>query len=272
MFYPLRLPAQGPLLTITHPSPSLWIIELHHGEDNRLTEHFVQSAILPALDHVELAWRNSLRDAKAKKDAEGGKGALVITGKKSQDKFFSNGFDYPEVLKIQGFIVNTYNVLMARLLSYPIPTVAAINGHVFAAGFILTLSCDYRVITSDKKRRVWGCMNEVHFGAPLPTSFSELLKRKSKDDQTLRKIVLEGHRFTPPELLAAGLVDAVVDGGSEAVLAHAAELAEQWSTNARTGVYGLIKKGIYREIIASTLLDPRTVYPDEEDRVTRARL
>lgn len=61
------------------------------GEDNRLTEHFLRNAILPALDHVELAWRNSLRNAKAKKDKEGGRGALVITGKRSQEKFFSNG-------------------------------------------------------------------------------------------------------------------------------------------------------------------------------------
>lgn len=79
------------------------------------------------------------------------------------------------------------------------------------------------------------------FGAPLPLSFSGLLKAKCKDPQTLRKIALEGHRFTPSELLAAGLVDAVVDGGSEAVLAQASKLAEQQSMNACTGVFGLIK-------------------------------
>jgi len=31
------------------------------------------------------------RDVKAKKDTEGGKGTLVITGKRGQEKFFSNG-------------------------------------------------------------------------------------------------------------------------------------------------------------------------------------
>lgn len=85
---------------------------------------------------------------------------------------------------------------------------------------------------------------QVHFGAPLPLSFSVLLRTKCKDPQTLRKIVLEGHRFTPSELLAAGLVDVVVDGGSEAVLARASELAEQQSVNARTGVLGLIKVSV----------------------------
>lgn len=96
------------------------------GEDNRLTDHFVRNAILPALDHVELAWRNSVRDAKARKDTEGGKGALVITGKRSQEKFFSNGeytsnpwmvskhlpkgFDYPQVLKNSGFMTSKQHI------------------------------------------------------------------------------------------------------------------------------------------------------------------
>jgi hypothetical protein len=61
------------------------------GEDNRLTDHFVRNAILPALDHVELAWRNLWRDARTRKDTEGGRGAVVITGKRNQEKFFSNG-------------------------------------------------------------------------------------------------------------------------------------------------------------------------------------
>jgi enoyl-CoA hydratase/carnithine racemase len=39
-----------------------------------------------------------------------------------------------------------------------VPTIAAINGHAFAAGFILALACDYRVMTSG---RAWCSMNEV---------------------------------------------------------------------------------------------------------------
>jgi len=256
MSYPIHFPGDSPLLTLTHPSTSVWVIELHHGEDNRLTEHFIQKAIMPALDRVEAAWEKALDTAKANKDKEGGKGALVIVGKRSQNKFFSNGFDYPQVLKNPNFIPNTYNALMARLISYPIPTVAAVNGHVFAAGFVTALTCDYRVITSDKQRRVWGCMNEVHFGAgPLPHSFSALLNHKVKDLRVMRKLVLEGHRFTPSELLGAGLIDEIVDGGSEAVLARACEIAEQWSGNARASAWGLIRDGLHRAVLEGASLD-----------------
>ncbi|KIJ52605.1 hypothetical protein M422DRAFT_776219 [Sphaerobolus stellatus SS14] len=255
MSYPVQFPKDAPLLTVTHPTSSVWVIELHNGEDNRLIEHFIQNAIMPALDLVENAWDTARDAAKATKDKEGGKGALVIIGKRNQDKFFSNGFDYPAAVANPNFIPNTYNTLMARLVGFPLPTVAAINGHVFAAGFITALTCDYRVIVSDKKRRVWGSMNEVHFGAPLPHSFSALLNFKVKDPKVLRRIVLEGHRFTPSELLDAGLVDDVVDGGSETVLARACEIAEQWSENARMGAWGLIRERTHRVVLEGAGVD-----------------
>jgi enoyl-CoA hydratase/carnithine racemase len=57
-----------------------------------------------------------------------------------------------------------------------------------------------------------------------------------------RKIALEGHRFTPKEALAAGLVDHIVPGDSaEAVVRKARELAESVDSLAKAGAWGLIK-------------------------------
>lgn len=67
------------------------------------------------------------------------------------------------------------------------------------------------------------------------------LRTKFRDSNILRKMVQEGHRWTPQELLANGMVDEIVEGGSEAVLKHALALADTRSGDARTGVYGLIK-------------------------------
>lgn len=79
-----------------------WQIELHYGEDNRLTRDLVEYAFKPALDIVEREWRQAWRAASqvksegANKTEENGattdgQGALVIVGKRGQDKFFSNG-------------------------------------------------------------------------------------------------------------------------------------------------------------------------------------
>lgn len=67
----------------------LWVLELHNGVDNRLTHELILKAIMPALDTVEREWRVVQRAA-VKKPQEG-RGALIIVGKKDQDKFFSNG-------------------------------------------------------------------------------------------------------------------------------------------------------------------------------------
>jgi hypothetical protein len=175
----------------------LWIIELHNGEDSRLTARLIDDALRPALDMVEKHWKNN-RLADPKSNA--GEGALIIVGKRDQDKFFSNGFLYDSVKNNPAFFTGLYRRpryhLTIQLLSYPryckstlctsvdfpqcvlyvpcvradvhphtVPTIAAINGHCFAGGFMLALCCDYRVMTDGSKRRAWLCMNEVPFAA-----------------------------------------------------------------------------------------------------------
>lgn len=71
----------------------LWIIELHNGQDSRLTHELINQGLKPALNTVEKEWRESwrihMKDQTVNKDE--GKGALVIVGRRDQDKFFSNG-------------------------------------------------------------------------------------------------------------------------------------------------------------------------------------
>ncbi|TFY65103.1 hypothetical protein EVJ58_g2194 [Rhodofomes roseus] len=196
---------------------------MHNGDDSRFTEKFINKAMMPALDAVERHWRENWRAARAAKDKEGGKGTLIIVGKRTQNKFFSNGLDYDNLVKDPNFHTNffplVFNPLIRRLFTFPIPTVAAINGHCFAAAFGLAICCDYRVMTDGSTRNAWMCMNEVHFGAGWPLSFVGIFRAKVSDNRVLRKIALEGHRFTPAEALDAGLVDHLVKGDTAAVIA-----------------------------------------------------
>ncbi|KAF5367000.1 hypothetical protein D9758_003987 [Tetrapyrgos nigripes] len=272
MSYPLSLPAGNPLITLTHPKESLWIIELHNGQDSRLTTELINQGLKPALNTVERDWREGWRRSRKDKNSQEGKGALIIVGRKDQDKFFSNGLDFAKIVDDPNFFPMVFNPLLHRLMTFPLPTIAAINGHCFAGGFLLSLACDYRVMTDGSKRNAWLCMNEVHFGASWPTSFGGILITKFGNGPLQRKIALEGHRFTPQEALNAGLVDYIVQGDTKAVLAKAEEVADQWAGNAKGGVWGLIKGEIYRDALDTIKKEVRVIDANIEDAAARARL
>jgi len=268
----MSYPREFAFVTLTHPKPTLWVIEMHNGQDNRLTVELVDNGLKPALDAVEKHWREIWRASKALKDQQGAKGALIIVGRKDQDKFFSNGLDFEHIVKDPNFFPYTFNPFLARLVTFPLPTIAAINGHCYAGGLMLSLACDYRVMMDGSKRRAWLCMNEVHFGAAWPLSFAAILRAKVGDHRLQRKIALEGYRFTPPEALADGLLDWIVTGGTSAVLAKAEEVADSTCSNAQRGVWGIIKRDLYRDVLEDIAKDVRIPSAFSEDAVARAKL
>ncbi|EKM57765.1 uncharacterized protein PHACADRAFT_139039 [Phanerochaete carnosa HHB-10118-sp] len=249
MSFPISLPQGKPLVTVTHPTNALWVLELHNGDDSRLTHDLIGKAFLPALDEVERSWRQQWREAQQTEGKEGGRGALVLVGNRKQNKFFSNGLDYENSTKDPLFFPKLYDPMLHRLLTFPIPTIAALNGHTFAGGFILALCCDYRVMTDGSKRNAWMCMNEVHFGAAWPYPFGLIVQAKVTDAQTVRKIALEGYRFTPQEALKCGLVDHIVQGDTEAVLHKAQEVATIVGAQAQSGAWGIIRSDVYGEAV-----------------------
>ncbi|KAI0806326.1 ClpP/crotonase-like domain-containing protein [Irpex lacteus] len=260
MSFPVSFPADTPLATVTHPTPSIWVLELHNGADSRLTDHFIKNAILPALDAVERDWRQNFRTANAPSgDKQSAKGALIIVGNRSQHKFFSNGLDYEKSLLNPRF--------------WPVPTVAAINGHCFAGAMILALSCDYRVMVDGAKRRAWMCMNEIHFGAPWPPLIASVIRNKVADPRIQRKIGLEGHRFTAQEAFQAGFVDVVASGDTEDIIKKAQELGEVVGANATLGAWGLIRSELYGDTVKVLLSDdlPRKSVA-LDDAAAKARL
>jgi hypothetical protein len=89
MPYPISFPIGSlvPLASVHHPTSVVWELEMHHGLDNRLNHEFIDKALFKALDLVEKDWRSSTTEV-------GAPGALIIVGKKSQQKFWSNGAIY----------------------------------------------------------------------------------------------------------------------------------------------------------------------------------
>jgi len=74
-------------------------------------------------------------------------GALVITGGES---VFSAGMDLKELLNLKPedtfqFWNSSYNVVFEKIYNFRVPTIAAVSGYALAAGFDLSISCDFRI-------------------------------------------------------------------------------------------------------------------------------
>lgn len=173
--------------------------------------------------------------------AEGG--PLVLTG---SDRYFSTGLDL-EWLSNAGDALNdafhTFHRLLARIVSYPGATVAAINGHAFGAGAIIASACDYRIQRVD---RGYFCLPEIDLGFAMSDPFDALLRAKLPA-QGLLEALITGRRYSAEESLAAGFVQAVA---SEADLLGDAVAQVSGLVDKDAATTEKIKLVLYRDLLA----------------------
>ena len=122
-----------------------------------------------------------------------------------------------------------------RMLLLPMPTVAALNGHAFAGGAFVAMSCDYRIMRED---RGWICISEVDVGVALPDAVMEILRGKLPP-ATVRDAILTGKRYAADEAIAVGFADAKAP--IEYLLDAAKELAASLATK-EPGIFKAIKQ------------------------------
>jgi len=181
--------------------------------ENRWNTTFVR-AFAGALDEIE---------------ASEGAAALVTTS--ASEKFFSNGLDldwvrqpaaHPEAGDRVVFAPE-FMALMARVITFPIPTIAAINGHAFGAGLMLAMCHDVRFMRAD---RGFLCANEMQLGMAIPQPELALFRHKLPLNVFFETVQL-ARRWTGPDALAAGIVQATasVEDLLDAARHRAAELA-----------------------------------------------
>ena len=143
--------------------------------------------------------------------------------------------------------------------SYPMPTIALINGHGFAGALMTAMMHDYRIMNP---HRGYICLNEVELGVPLKAPMSSIFRQKTSP-QTYRTLVLEGKRFKALEALEAGIIDGV--GGLDEVVAFVDDLKLVEKTD--KGVYGLLKREMWRETVG--LLDNGDEEPEVKEKVRK---
>jgi enoyl-CoA hydratase/carnithine racemase len=202
----------------------VFILRMREGE-NRLNPSFC-AELNAALDQVE---------------ASDGNAALVTTG---EGKFYSNGLDLawaagraPEDIVA---MITAVHSLFARVLAFPIITVSAINGHAFAAGAMLSLAHDLRVMRSD---RGYFCFPEVDLGTGLPLTpgMSAVIDAKLSR-AVAHEAIVTGRRYNAHEAVGRGMVhEAVVETD---VFPRAIEIARGLAGKHRPTL-GALKGGMF---------------------------
>lgn len=157
------------------------VVSMNDGE-NRFNPSFLE-AFMGVLDEIE-----------------SGTTATTLVAHSTHEKIFSNGIDLEwlvpaiqrrDMAAAKGFFYQL-NKLLKRLVTYPLVTVAAISGHAFAGGAILSCAFDFRFMRSD---RGFFCLPEVDLGIPFLPGMNAILN-SAIPRQALTEMQLTGARLT----------------------------------------------------------------------------
>jgi|tagenome__1003787_1003787.scaffolds.fasta_scaffold20453200_2 enoyl-CoA hydratase/carnithine racemase len=164
--------------------------------------------------------------------------AFVLTG---TGKFFSNGLDLEYLSANPTDAERTLarvHALFGRVLGADVPTIAAVNGHAFAAGAMLMLAFDVAVMRED---RGFFCLPEANLGLPFTPGMNALITSRLSPPAA-HEAMITARRYGGPDALAAGIVSEVAPEAQ--VLERAIARAEELAGKPRQAV-GAIKRGIY---------------------------
>jgi enoyl-CoA hydratase/carnithine racemase len=174
--------------------------------------------------------------------------AVVIAS--SDEKNWSQGIDLQWLMErraaddlqaIRSFIYRT-NELFKKLLLYPMPVIAAVNGHAFGNGALLACACDFRFMRSDKG---FFCFPEVDVSIPfLPGMIA--FSRKAIPECTYQEMVYTGRRFTAPELEEHHVIRKACRDQDE-LMKESMDFARTFEK--RRGIFGELKKRMYKSIV-----------------------
>lgn len=161
-------------------------------------------------------------------EIEDSTGPAALVTASDNKKFFSNGLDLDWVgaddPKHPGgdraVFGDEIMKLFARMITFPMPTVCAVNGHCFGAGFMIALCHDERIMRQD---RGFLCANEVEIGMTIPEPELALFRHKLPAPAFHQTVQL-ARRWTGPDALAAGVVQQTAE--LDAMLTTAIERAQ----------------------------------------------
>lgn len=168
------------------------VIEFDDGKANALSTE-VFALIEDALD-------NAVRD----------QAVTIFTGREG---IFSAGFNLNELVESPESalaILRAGASLCLRLLSFPVPVIAACNGHSYPMGAFILMSTDYRIGVDGPYALG---MNEVRINMTVP-KFAVEVARGRLTPAHFNRTAITGELFSPETAMMAGILDEVIDAAS----------------------------------------------------------
>jgi len=199
--------------------------------DNRLNPGMVKS-LLEMLDKVE-------------KETE----ALTLVVKSGHSHIWTNGFDIDwirgsmekgEKAAVKEFLLMDL-ALRRRLLTYPLITIAALNGHCFGGGAVLSCCFDFRFMRSD---RGFFCIPVIDMRIPILPGTRALLT-EMLPTHIVDQLVLVGRRLTAEECVSGHVVTAAYN--NDELMGKVMDFAR--GLNKDREIVGEMKKVLYAPIV-----------------------
>jgi 3,2-trans-enoyl-CoA isomerase len=184
--------------------------------------------------------------------------ALILTS--SKPSIFSAGLELTEMhkpdMKRLVMFWSSFQDLYLDLYGSRLACIAAMQGHAPAAGCMLAMSCDYRIMaaTTETHRPTIG-LNESKLGIVAPPWLGQQMVDTIGRRNAEISLAL-GTLYSPEEALKIGLVDLVVP--QDQVEAKASEAALQWAkipAQARVASKRMIRKDRLDRLKASRSQD-----------------
>ncbi|CAA0832069.1 Enoyl-CoA delta isomerase 1- peroxisomal [Striga hermonthica] len=220
---------------------NLFVLTLTGDDEHRLNPTLIDS-IRDALDRV--------------RSGSTGAAALITT---AHGKFFSNGYDLrwalsdPDPVQSEAFarpkaMSAKFRLLIADLISLPMPTIAAVTGHASAAGFGLALSHDYLLMS---RGRGFLYMSELDIGYKIPNFLFALVKARVGPPRSWRNVVLRAEKITAETGVEWGIVDSAHASAGETLEAALRLGGDLAGRNWDGKVYADCRRTVLADVVAA---------------------
>lgn len=175
--------------------------------------------------------------------------SMILTS--SDSKSFSVGIDVDWISKrfqeqdgaaIKEFMYNM-NDIFKKLLLLPVPSIAAINGHAFGNGAIISCACDFRFMRSD---RGFFCFPEVDLGIPFLPGMLAFVN-KAIPRYKFNEMYLSGRRVGATELSEHHIIEKA-SASIDELMKDATDFAKTFTK--KKGIFGELKKRLHKEVVS----------------------